>query len=235
MVSLFLCIFASATTLTLHITAAMTSEIFGISRHRIGTDGPGITTLVAFMGCSLHCRYCLNPQCHRLAPDADGTRTRPTSAQRISPEMLYRKVSIDDIYFQATRGGICFGGGEPALQAPFISRFAELCGRKWKISLETSLHAPLALWSTLIGVVDEWIVDVKDMNPLIYKEYTGEDSLIGPHLAWLAEHVPQERICVKVPHIPEFNSDADVRQSIQQLEEMGFSRIQEFHYSIIKP
>ena len=211
----------------------MTSEIFGISRHRLGTDGQGITTLVAFTGCRLHCRYCLNPQCHGLVPDADG-KPHATATQRISPETLYRKVCIDDIYFQATRGGICFGGGEPALQAPFIRRFADLCGKKWRVTLETSLHAPRTLWSMLTDVVDEWIVDVKDMNPYIYKEYTGEDSLIEPHLAWLAEHVPQERICVKVPHIPESNSDADVRRSIRQLEGMGFERIREFHYTTAK-
>ena len=29
------------------------SPIFGISRHRMGVDGKGVTTLVAFMGLSL--------------------------------------------------------------------------------------------------------------------------------------------------------------------------------------
>ena len=35
----------------------------GISRHRIGVDGVGVTTLVAFHGCTLRCRYCLNSRC----------------------------------------------------------------------------------------------------------------------------------------------------------------------------
>lgn len=42
----------------------MERPIFGISRHRMGIDGNGVTTLVAFMGCPLKCRYCLNDQCH---------------------------------------------------------------------------------------------------------------------------------------------------------------------------
>ena len=33
--------------------------VIGISRHRLGTDGRGITTLVAFHGCPLRCKYCL--------------------------------------------------------------------------------------------------------------------------------------------------------------------------------
>ena len=38
------------------------ARIIGIARHRLSTDGDGVTTLVAFHGCLLRCRYCLNPQ-----------------------------------------------------------------------------------------------------------------------------------------------------------------------------
>ncbi len=44
------------------------ASLIAINRLRIGTDGHGITTLVAFHGCPLHCRYCLNPEC--LEPNA---------------------------------------------------------------------------------------------------------------------------------------------------------------------
>ena len=40
----------------------MRAKVSGISRHRIGVDGEGVTTLVAFMFCPLACEYCLNPQ-----------------------------------------------------------------------------------------------------------------------------------------------------------------------------
>lgn len=36
------------------------AKIIGIARHRPSSDGDGITTLVAFHGCTLRCRYCLN-------------------------------------------------------------------------------------------------------------------------------------------------------------------------------
>lgn len=38
------------------------ARIIGIARHRLSTDGDGVTALVAFHGCPIHCRYCLNPQ-----------------------------------------------------------------------------------------------------------------------------------------------------------------------------
>ncbi len=40
----------------------MKAEVSAVSRLRIGIDGEGVTTLVAFMLCPLECRFCLNPQ-----------------------------------------------------------------------------------------------------------------------------------------------------------------------------
>ena len=45
-----------------------TAPLICIDRHRLTIDGEGVTTLVAFHGCPLRCKYCLNPQCL----DADG-------------------------------------------------------------------------------------------------------------------------------------------------------------------
>ncbi len=92
------------------------APIIGIDRHRLTTDGEGVTTLVAFHGCPLHCKYCLNPQC--LSPDG--------VLRTITPSELYSEVEIDDLYFVATGGGICFGGGEPLLHSKFIEEFVKI-------------------------------------------------------------------------------------------------------------
>lgn len=70
--------------------------ILGISRHRLKTDGEGVTTLIAFYGCPLHCKYCINPQCHIT----EGAK------EKLSPIQLNEKVKIDDLYFLVTGGGI---------------------------------------------------------------------------------------------------------------------------------
>ena len=41
----------------------MKAPLIAIARHRLTVDGEGVTTLVAFHGCPLRCRYCLNRQC----------------------------------------------------------------------------------------------------------------------------------------------------------------------------
>lgn len=79
----------------------MKADIIGISRHRIGVDGAGVTTLAAFHGCTLACKYCLNPHC------SDHSKIW----KRFTPQELYDEVKKDSLYFVATGGGICFGGG----------------------------------------------------------------------------------------------------------------------------
>ena len=114
------------------------TPIFAISRLRFGTDGHGITTLVTFMKCPLKCKYCLNPQCHEPIFENEGMRLRK-GIKMLTPQELYDIVKIDDIYFQATGGGICFGGGEPTLYPEFINEFKKLCGDKWEIYLPAEM------------------------------------------------------------------------------------------------
>ena len=199
-----------------------TAKIFGISRHRLTTDGEGVTTLVAFNGCPLRCKYCLNK-----------ASWEDEKGRLYTPELLFEEVKIDQLYFLATHGGVTFGGGEPLLQVEFIKVFRELCGPQWQIVAETSLNVLFENVETLDAVLDGYIVDIKDMNPEIYKAYTGKDNaLMISNLKWLLKTGDPNRNMVRVPHIPEFNTDEDVRRSKEQLTTMGIKNIDEFQYII---
>lgn len=193
-------------------------KTIGVERLRINVDGEGVTTLVAGYGCPLHCAYCLNPQCL-------DSRTKTES---YSVEELLEKVSIDTLYFQATNGGITFGGGEPLLQADFIHSFKQKCPSSWKINLETSLNVSAELLEKVVEDIDCFIVDIKDMNPNIYKEYTGKsNSLVIDNLV----RIKDKKVCIRIPHIPDYNTEEDVQRSIEQIQNMGFSWINEFTYN----
>lgn len=198
----------------------MQAPVRNISRLRFGTDGKGITSLVAFMGCPLHCRYCINDWCHGDA----------AKASMLTPEELYRKLRIDSLYFQVTGGGVCFGGGEPTLHAGFIREFRKVCDPTWRITMETALSCDTETIRGLIPVVDKWIVDVKDTNPGIYREYTNLDNDIVSKLRLLADEGCADRTVVRIPHITGYNSDDDVKRSIKTIREMGFNNIDEFRY-----
>lgn len=201
----------------------ITAPLIAINRHRLTTDGEGVTTLVAFHGCPLHCEYCLNAQCLQ----ADGVWCR------LTPGELYSEVEIDDLYFMATGGGICFGGGEPLLRSDFIKAFAEIMNPEWKLTIETSLNVPLENVKAIASLVQMWYVDIKDMNPDIYKAYgCKENKQVVSNLQWLAASGYADKVIIRLPLIPEYNTDEDRQQSQQQLEEMGFTNFDKFNYIV---
>ena len=199
------------------------APIIGINRHRLTTDGEGVTTLVAFHGCPLHCKYCLNPQC--LSPDG--------VLRTITPSELYSEVEIDDLYFMATGGGICFGGGEPLLHSKFIVEFAKIMNPEWNIVLETSLNVPLKQLEMIAPLVKEFVVDVKDMDEQTYKAYTTQgNALVTSNLKWLAENGYAAKTLIRLPLIPYYNIEAAQEESRRQIENMGFRRFDKFEYIV---
>ena len=201
----------------------ITAPLIAINRHRLTTDGEGVTTLVGFHGCPLHCQYCLNAQCLQ----ADGVWCR------LTPGELYSEVEIDDLYFMATGGGICFGGGEPLLRSDFIKAFAEIMNPEWKLTIETSLNVPLENVKAIASLVQMWYVDIKDMNPDIYKAYgCKENKQVISNLQWFAANGYADKIIIRLPLIPEYNTDEDRQRSQQQLEEMGFTNFDKFNYIV---
>ena len=199
----------------------------------MGTDGSGITTLVTFMGCPLKCKYCLNKKCHEPIYETDG-KTLRKGIMMLTPQELYDLVKKDNIYFQSTGGGICFGGGEPTLYKDFIVEFKKICGDKWKITLETCLRCSYNTIRDLSSAVDHWIVDIKSMNSFIYQEYTGVMSGVLQHLSSIQKLVTQEKITIKVPHIPGFNDDEDLDNDIDEIKRRyGFENTVRTSYKII--
>lgn len=204
----------------------MTAPIFGISRHRIPIDGEGVTTLVTFSHCPLRCKYCLNPQCED--PNA--------MIAEITCEELMSRVKVDNLYFLATGGGVTFGGGEPCLRSEFIAKFKLLCmtnpdSSQWHLTIETSLYVGQHHIERLIPVIDQWIIDIKDMHPEIYVNYTGHpiEPMLS-NLQYLADYGLQDRCLIRVPLIPEFNTPEMQEDSVKMLGEMGYNRVERFEY-----
>lgn len=205
---------------------------FGLSRLRMGIDGRGVTTLVTFMGCQLRCKYCLNERCHGKVYEDDGA-TPCKGILMLTPQQLYDIVKKDNIYFQATGGGVCFGGGEPLEHPEFIMEFRKLCGTRWKITVETALACHPHNIELLAPIVDHWIVDIKDMNPRIREKYTGRVGDSAHQLCYLKQYGIVDNVTIRVPHIPGFNTDEDVKRSIEQVKILGFKDIQEFEYLVL--
>lgn len=168
----------------------MQTEFFAVCRHRLSIDGEGVTTLVALFGCPLHCKYCINK---KFLEDKRLSRL-------ITSQKLLDEVMINNIYFLATHGGITFGGGEPMLHSDFIAEFCKIKPKEWNICVETSLNVPKNHFTTLLPYINEYIVDIKDMNSDIYKSYTGKDNKqVEDNLQYLIDNNLTDRITVCLP------------------------------------
>lgn len=200
------------------------NEIMGITRLRMATDGKGIATLVTFYGCPLRCKYCINSFCN----DPETIRAEYT------PQELVDKLAIDDSYFKMTGGGVVFGGGEPLMNTNFICDVCSIIDKQWAIRVETSLNVPWKNIEPLIPYIDQWIIDIKDINPEIYKKYTGCDNvLVLENLDRMVHCVENDKILVRVPLIYQFNTKEDVARTKEYLEEKYEVEVDVFEYQVL--
>ncbi|MBR6593995.1 MAG: radical SAM protein [Clostridia bacterium] len=201
------------------------APVIAFDRHRMTTDGEGVTTLVCFHGCPLRCKWCLNPFSFE----------ENTRRQMLTATELYEEVKIDELYFIATNGGVTFGGGEPLLYAPFIKEFRAICGEGWHLCAETSLAVPYDKVQLASECIDIFYVDCKDTNPRIYEAYTGKgNELMMQNLEKLIGLVGAERIVLRLPLIPEYNTEEDRKNSLEILKTMGVAEFDLFTYKIKK-
>lgn len=203
----------------------LTAPVIAWARHRMQTDGQGITTLVCFHGCPLRCKWCINP--FSYLPD--------TKRTEMTAQELFDKVRIDDLYFLATGGGITFGGGEPLLYAPFLQEFRRLCGDRWHLCAETSLAVPWENVAVAAECIDVFYVDCKDTDPEVYLKYTGRNNqLMIENLKKLLQLIGPQRIIVRVPLIPDYNTEKQRQKSRDFLFSMGIEQFDLFTYRTTK-
>ncbi len=199
----------------------ITAPIVTYARHRMQSDGQGVTTLVCFHGCPLRCKMCLNP--FSFSPD--------TKRKIMTPKELYDEVKIDELYFLATNGGVTFGGGEPLLYPDFLTEFRNICGKEWHLCAETSLNVPWVNVEKSISAIDYYIIDCKDTNPEIYKKYTNKDNgIMLDNLKRLVSLISPENILVRVPLITNYNTEQDREKSIEFLSSIGIKNFDKFEY-----
>ena len=114
-----------------------------------------------------------------------------------------------------------------------MEQFRALCGTAWRLTAETSLAVPRATVARAAEIFDDFIVDIKDSNPDIYKRYTGRSNRQSQgNLRWLLKKKGADHIMVRVPLIPDYNSDADRDRTVAILKDWGVTRIDRFEYIV---
>ena len=220
------------------------ANISAISRLRCGIDGPGIRTLVGFYGCPLRCKYCPNKFTY------DGSH--PPKSYTV--EELIDAVKIDRPYFDATNGGITFGGGEPLLYSKFIEEFIIKSinaqnGLADSIVIETSLAVPnkqiVDFVELMMGIPPvlshgydrEFVlyIDVKTLNPREYRKYTRKSIRnLMRNLQYISNFRGIIKTVIRVPVIDGYVTEKSRRKTVEKLRKIGFYEIEEFTYTKFK-
>ncbi|BBO70759.1 formate acetyltransferase activating enzyme [Desulfosarcina alkanivorans] len=180
--------------------------IFKIKRYALH-DGPGIRTTVFFKGCPLSCRWCHNPE--GIDPQAQTMSRRTASGDIdetvgtvIGVEALVNVIEKDVLFYDESRGGVTFSGGEPLGQPAFLDALLAACNhRDIHAALDTSGFAPAAVVDRVLPRLQLVLFDLKIMDPDRHRRYTGvSNRIILENLTRIAGSGTPVRI--RIPVIP---------------------------------
>ncbi len=139
--------------------------------------------------------------------EACPTGAREIAGRAMSVDALVEEIEKDRPFFRRA-GGVTFSGGEPLMQAAFLSEALAACrARRLHTAVETSGFAPWAAVEAA-SAADLVLYDLKLVDEARHRRYTGvSNRAILDNLARLAGRHPVLR--VRVPLVPTVNDDAD--------------------------
>lgn len=148
------------------------SEVTG-KIHSIETcgtvDGPGIRFVVFLQGCPMRCLYCHNPDTWQMGI-SNGEELRPS-------QILEKYEGVKEF----CKGGITVTGGEPLLQADFVTDLFKLAQER---GINTALDTSGILFTSenkekidkLLDYTNLVMLDIKHIDDEEHKKLTGHSN-----------------------------------------------------------
>ena len=185
-------------------------RIFDIQRYSIH-DGPGIRTIVFLKGCVLRCKWCCNPESQEYQLQTMMVQGKPKTIGRdVTVEEVMETVMKDQIYYQRSGGGLTLSGGESLCQAEFARDLLRAAkARGINTAMESMAGLPYEKVEMVLPYLDTYLMDIKHMNPLKHKEFTGKSNELMLENARKIAESGQTKLVIRVPVIPTFNDQPD--------------------------
>lgn len=159
-------------------------------------DGPGIRFVVFMQGCPLRCLFCHNPDTWNINQNAK---------YQLSPEQLFDEVIRYKSFIK--RGGVTVTGGEPLVQAQFVTDFFRLCEKN---NIHTALDTSGAIFNddTCNTIRNSKLVllDIKSLDNNMSIKLTGQSN---ENTLKTLEFIEAEKIPVWIRHVvvPQYTDD----------------------------
>lgn len=190
-------------------------RIFDIQRYSIH-DGNGIRTIVFLKGCVLRCRWCCNPESQEYDIQTMMVQGKPKVIGRdVTVAEVMKTVEKDRQYYWRTGGGLTLSGGESLCQPEFATALLRAAQES---GISTAMESMgCAKWETiekLLPYLDQYLLDIKHMNPRKHKEFTGRSNELMIENAMKIAKSGMTELSIRVPVIPGFN---DTEEEIRQI------------------
>ena len=216
----------------------MKATIFDIQRNSF-VDGPGIRTTVFFKGCNLKCAWCHNPESQSAKPqimfykdkctgcgrcqnvtenDADFicfNGAKEICGKEYNSDEVLNEILKDKAFYENSKGGATFSGGECMLQIDFLCEILEKCKENGiHTAVDTAGNVPWEYFERILKHTDLFLYDIKLFDKEKHKQYTGADNkVILDNLKKLFE--AGANICIRIPIICGVNDSVGEMQRIK--------------------
>ena len=144
--------------------------------------------------------------------------------KQMSVQEVFSAISRDNIFYQASNGGVTASGGEPLLQPQFVRALFDQCQKSGiRTCLETSGYAASSALHEVLKSTDHVLFDLKHLNSSIHHQLTGKPNSLVLANAKLAVESGCA-VLFRMPLIPGINdSSKNVRETASFLKGLGSS------------
>lgn len=135
------------------------------------------------------------------------------------------EIERDRIFYDESRGGVTFSGGEPLMQGEFLYQLLLECkDRGIHTAVDTSGYAPWSLFERISSLTDLFLFDIKHIDDTVHRKTTGvSNKIILENLERL--NGIHKQINVRLPIIPEINDNTNLTKTCQLLHKMQLKDI----------
>jgi pyruvate formate lyase activating enzyme len=182
--------------------------IFDIKRFAIH-DGPGIRTTVFLKGCPMRCPWCHNPESQNKFPEhIKGNKNNVIGEEKTVTDIMH-EIEKEVLFYEESRGGVTFSGGEPLEQAEFLDALLDECKKnEIHTAVDTTGDVPPDIFNSIIDKTDLFLYDLKIMDDSKHIKYTGESNRFTlQNLKTLSQK--GKRIIIRFPVIPGITDSED--------------------------
>lgn len=143
--------------------------------------------------------------CEKSCP----AKAREAVGKIVTADFVMKEVLKDRIFFDESKGGVTFSGGEPLMQPEFLYELLDRCREEYiHTVLDTSGFASWEVLERISTKVDLFLYDIKIMDCEKHRKYTGvPNDIILENLRRLSEK--RCSIFARIPIITGINDDLE--------------------------